>query len=97
MEWDRPKTRIRVLADGPYQRINTLSRAELPRTAPPDAAMRQVEMPASAEEVMSAVCEAFDVPTDELKKKRNTSDARLLGKSRGHVSIAPAKSRERGK
>lgn len=45
---------------------------------PLDAAMRRMEMPASAEEVMKAVCEAFEAEESELRKRRSTSNARLI-------------------
>lgn len=45
---------------------------------PLDAAMRRVEVAASPDEVKRAVCEMFDTDVDELKRRRSTSDARLV-------------------
>ena len=45
---------------------------------PLDAAMRRVEIPVSPGEVKKAVCEAFGIEDSELRRRRSTSDARLM-------------------
>lgn len=45
---------------------------------PLDAAMRRVEIPVNPGKVKKVVCEAFGIEDSELRRRRSTSDARLM-------------------
>ncbi|MFH0908684.1 MAG: hypothetical protein V1929_07975 [bacterium] len=74
------KASSKAIGTGPFCRwVDVQYRRLIGQQGQPlDAAMRRIEVPASSDEAMRAVCEEFGVDRSALTRRRSTSDARLV-------------------